>query len=177
MTIQYAILGLLHQQPQSGYDLKKAFASSGFLPWSGNSNQIYTALLQLQAAGRVTSDSAPSAGYPTRKVYRLTPAGLADLHQWLLSPPALPECKNHFLIQLLLSDLLSPTELLALLNHYQGELEQSLLMHQEQARRAAALPSAQPHPVRMQVWAIQNLIDHTAAELDWLTRLRQSILE
>ena len=47
MTINYTILGLLESGDRSGYDLKKVMQELDFLPWSGNNNQIYKALVYL----------------------------------------------------------------------------------------------------------------------------------
>ncbi len=47
MTINYTILGLLESGDRSGYDLKKVMQELDFLPWSGNNNQIYKALVFL----------------------------------------------------------------------------------------------------------------------------------
>jgi hypothetical protein len=39
MSIKHAILGFLSWQPSTGYELKKLFAESDTLSWSGNNNQ------------------------------------------------------------------------------------------------------------------------------------------
>jgi len=123
MTLDYAILGLLSWQPFSGYDLKKVFEESPVYYWSGNNNQIYRTLLDLHRDGLVTKEVIPQENLPARKVYRSTPQGEALLRQWVLTIPELPQRKHAFLLQLGWADRLSPTELDALLEQYQEEMQ------------------------------------------------------
>ena len=58
MTINYTILGLLESGDRSGYDLKKVMQELDFLPWSGNNNQIYKALVFLLEEGLVENRTA-----------------------------------------------------------------------------------------------------------------------
>ena len=48
LDIRYAILGLLQNTRLSGYDLKKAMSRSPLLYWSGNNNQVYRTLAELE---------------------------------------------------------------------------------------------------------------------------------
>jgi DNA-binding PadR family transcriptional regulator len=57
MSIQNAILGLLSWRPSSGYELKKVFEESPYLYWSGNNNQIYKSLTQMQKDGLITYET------------------------------------------------------------------------------------------------------------------------
>jgi PadR family transcriptional regulator AphA len=135
MSIQYAILGFLSQSPQTGYDLKKRFAESSVLYWSGNNNQIYRALVALHQAGDVTqSVEHPDVG-PSRKVYTITEQGRANLRVWLLSAPELPQLRSPFLVQLTWADQLESAELADLLARYEDELHVKLLMLREQMYR------------------------------------------
>ena len=67
MTIQLAILGLLSWKPSSGYELKKVFEDSPYLYWSGNNNQIYKSLLELQKADLISSETIHQDGAPSKK--------------------------------------------------------------------------------------------------------------
>jgi len=177
MTIRYAILGLLDQQPQTGYDLKKTFADSAILHWSGNNNQVYTTLLQLNAEGLVEACLAESSTYPARKTYRITPAGQAELQHWLTSPPTLPEMKNHFLVQFLFADRLLPEQSIQILGRYEDELRQALILQQEQNRRNSASATTPSRQALFQQLAAQNLVDHFTCELSWIDRARQVLTE
>ena len=48
-ALEYALLGLLHQQPQSGYDLRKVFETTALGNYSGSPGAIYPALRRLES--------------------------------------------------------------------------------------------------------------------------------
>src|SRR5512134_2703702 len=81
-----ALLGLLHQQPRSGYDLRKVFTLTPFSHFSDSPGAIYPALRRLAARGYVTA-GAPSGGR-RRQVFRLTPRGRKAWLAWLRRLPA-----------------------------------------------------------------------------------------
>jgi DNA-binding PadR family transcriptional regulator len=84
----YALLGLLHEQPLSGYDVKKIFASSPMASFSDSPGAIYPALRRLEAPGFVSSEIRKSTGLRRRRVYRITTKGLAFLKSWQSKPIA-----------------------------------------------------------------------------------------
>jgi len=71
MSIKYVILGYLGWKPMTGYDLKKIIADSETLPWSGNNNQIYKALVQLHKDEWVRKVTENQTGAPTVIYIRL----------------------------------------------------------------------------------------------------------
>lgn len=173
MTIRYTILGLLSRQPQSGYDLKKAISTSTLLHWSGNSNQVYTTLLELNAEGCVEIIQSGGEGYPGKKIYRLTLRGLTELRTWLNRPPALPDLKNHFLVQFLFSDQISLDRLMEQLDAYAQEIHQALIMQQEQLRREMAAAATHDRRLLLNQLAGENLAGFYQQELDWIARARE----
>jgi len=78
----YALLGLLHHQPFSGYDLRKIFSSSPIAGFSDSPGAIYPALRRLQLRGLVRGVVEPSNGLRKRRVFRITPKGSASLKAW-----------------------------------------------------------------------------------------------
>ena len=78
----YALLGLLHHQPFSGYDLRKIFSSSPIGGFSDSPGAIYPALRRLQERGLVRGVVEPSNGLRKRRVFRITPKGSASLKAW-----------------------------------------------------------------------------------------------
>jgi len=177
VSVRYAILGMLSRQPLSGYDIKKAFAESTALYWSGNSNQVYPALLALRQEGLVESEVQQQNRYPAKKVYSLTEEGLAALKEWLLLPPEAPRTRSTFLTQLAWSDLLSSEELRQMLDGYQEEVNTRLLMQREKARRDRMIPRRTSR--ESVIW--EQIAGHDAAlyerELEWLKGLRTALEE
>lgn len=82
----YALLGLLHQQPLSGYDLRKIFASSPIGGFSDSPGAIYPALRRLHERGLVRGEVQESKGLRRRQVFRITSKGLASFKAWQSKP-------------------------------------------------------------------------------------------
>ena len=139
MSINHAILGMLSHQPMTGYDLKKIMQDSPFMYWSGNNNQIYKALLELNAEGFVTSETQHQDGSPSKKIYTITEDGLAELRLWTLTAPEAPEIKKAFLVQLAWTWQLSNAELAKLLDQYEQVVRGELLIE-----RAKISPNRTP---------------------------------
>ena len=78
-TLEFAVLGLLHESPMHGYELRKQL--TGVLGWGRvlSYGSLYPALKKMLRAGWITEHvSAPEPGAVSRRqriVYELTPAG------------------------------------------------------------------------------------------------------
>lgn len=119
MSIKYALLGFLSWKALTGYELKRLFAESATLSWSGNSNQIYTPLVELHKEGLVSVEVQPQETRPPRKIYTITEKGARELKAWVLSTPQAPLQKHIFLLQLAWADQLTSEEVDALLHAYE----------------------------------------------------------
>ena len=88
MTVQHALLGLLHDEPRHGYELKQAFdrilSPQRAVPFG----QVYASLARLERDGRIAVESVERAEGPDRKRYSITEAGRATLESWLAEPLA-----------------------------------------------------------------------------------------
>jgi len=79
-TLELAVLGLLHETPMHGYELRKQV--NGVLGWSRllSYGSLYPALKKMLKAGWIAEHvSAPEPGATSRRqriVYELTPAGV-----------------------------------------------------------------------------------------------------
>jgi DNA-binding PadR family transcriptional regulator len=82
----FALLGLLHQQPMSGYDLLKVFATSAMGSFSDSPGAIYPALKRLEARGLVRGTVETSTGLRQRRIFRNTAKGQSALKAWLRRP-------------------------------------------------------------------------------------------
>lgn len=77
-TLELAVLGLLHEAPLHGYELRKRLTT--VLGWGRvlSYGSLYPALKKLLKAGLIAEDTATTAGTTSRRqriVYGLTPAG------------------------------------------------------------------------------------------------------
>lgn len=84
--LKYTLLGFLNYQPMTGYELKQRMDASTTHFWHAKLSQIYTTLKALQAEGLVTSGMEEQTDRPDKRVYTITPAGQAELHEWLAHP-------------------------------------------------------------------------------------------
>lgn len=102
-TSRYAILGMLSQGPQSGYDIKKLIDRSIAHFWSESFGQIYPILRRLERDGLAVRRRERQKGKPDRQVYSITPQGRAELQQWLLLPARPESFRSELLLKLFLS--------------------------------------------------------------------------
>lgn len=178
MDIKYAILGFLSWQPFTGYDLKKMVMASPSFYWSGNNNQIYTALVTLHREGMVSDRLEQQQRYPARRIYTITPAGQAELRKWMMSEPALPQYRSTFLVQLSWCEPLAGSELEWLLSRYEAEIQTQLMMLRERHKRGNNLNPARSKREKF-VWDMieANHSGRYEYELDWVRRLRSGLLD
>ncbi|MGN1292317.1 MAG: PadR family transcriptional regulator [Levilactobacillus brevis] len=99
--LQYIILGLLNQRPQTGYDLTKAFEHEIGEFWQAQHSQIYPMLKRLEIAGDITHEDTVSGEKLAKKQYSLTPTGHDKLVAWVSEPsPELTATKDEFILKL-----------------------------------------------------------------------------
>lgn len=176
MSIRGAILGCLSWKPFTGYELKKLFADSASLPWSGNNNQIYGSLIALHKEGKVDIEVQVQEKYPARKVYTLTEAGRAELKAWLLSTPSLPEQRKLFHIQLAWAEGLSPAELDGLFASYEESLANAILIEKAISRKGRPAPARSEREALLWRRIEEASLAGLEAELAWARDLRQELL-
>lgn len=175
MTIQYAILGLLSWRPSSGYELKKVFEDSPYLYWSGNNNQIYKSLLQLQKEGLIQYETIHQDGAPSKKIYSVTKNGMSALKEWITTAKETPEFKKPFLIQLAWADMLSKEELANLLTKYEKEIEEQLTIQKEKYDREKDWPNRSQRETFLWNMISVNLMSTYQSELAWVRKFRQQL--
>ena len=177
MTIHYAILGILNYQPMAGYDLKKRIQDSIFMHWSGNNNQIYTALVELLEEGLVTNEVQFQDNLPSRKVYTITAGGVEKLRAWAASVPEPAEFKNSFLIQLAWADLLDNDAIHEMLTKYENEIGLQLIMNREKIRRGSGFTPRTERESFLWNRIDENILSFYQNELEWVRNTRKLLLE
>jgi DNA-binding PadR family transcriptional regulator len=97
--LRIAALGLLAQEPGSGYDLLKHFEKSMANVWPATQSQLYGELNKLADAGLIeVSDLGPRG----RKEYRITAAGRTELRRWVTNPQDDPPFRSPGLLRVFL---------------------------------------------------------------------------
>jgi DNA-binding PadR family transcriptional regulator len=99
VSLRIAALGLLAQQPGSGYDLLRRFEKSMANVWPATQSQLYGELNKLAAAGLIeVTDIGPRG----RKEYQVTEAGRAELLRWMTNPQDDPPVRSASLLRVFL---------------------------------------------------------------------------
>jgi DNA-binding PadR family transcriptional regulator len=153
------------------------FSTLDFLPWSGNNNQIYTSLIELEREGLVEKRTIQQEKLPAQKRYHATDAGRAGLKQALLQPSDAPAIRNDFLLRLAWAECLSAGELNEIIEDYRIRLETELKMCQEKMRRGRAAEYRSEREAY--VWGMMQRNREMAlqAEMVWLAQLRHGLVK
>src|SRR5260370_23708791 len=81
MTLGFALLGLIWEEPRSGYDLRKFFSSTPMISFSDSPGAIYPALHRLEQRGLVRGHVEERPGLRRRRIFQLTARGRAALRR------------------------------------------------------------------------------------------------
>lgn len=119
-----AALGLLAQEPGSGYDLLRHFEKSMANVWPATQSQLYGELNKLAADGFIeVSDVGPRG----RKEYRVTDAGRAELIRWMTNSGDDPPFRSAPLLRVFLLGEIPPEQarehIVSIATHADAELE------------------------------------------------------
>ena len=158
MSVSYALLGLLEQQPNHGYELKRQydeyFGRDKPLPFG----QVYATLSRLARDGRVLAEgSAPGEG-PERKLYAITPEGEAALQAWLERPePPEPHLQTILALKTILA--------LILRRPADAYLDAQRHAHLERMRELTAVRREAP---LLDALLADHAIFHLEADLRWI---------
>jgi PadR family transcriptional regulator, regulatory protein AphA len=144
MSLRHALLGLLAQEPASGYDLTRYFEGDlGRYAWQAGHTRIYPELVKMAEEGLVTVESTGARG---RKTYALTDEGRVELRSWLLSPPEQATVRDETVLRMFLVQSLEPADARILLSsiaeHCDTELARlrPVMERIDRAEGADALP-------------------------------------
>jgi len=116
MSLSHVLLGLLADQPRTGYELERVMRIELDSIWRAEYSQIYPELARLRRSGFVFLRVLGPRRGPRRNVFRITAAGRRELRRWVagrLEPPAAEKDPN--LARLAFLDALDPVERMEIL--------------------------------------------------------------
>lgn len=102
-TTSYALLGLLHIQPWSTYELAKQVERSLGWFWPRTERKIYDEAKRLVDTGHANAEREP-AGARRRTVYSITAKGRRELRTWLDQTSAPPKLEAEALVRVFFAD-------------------------------------------------------------------------
>ena len=169
--LQFAVLGLLHEGPLHGYELRKRLNGVLGTFRAISYGSLYPCLKEMLAAGLITEDGPADAGAPAlsgrraRIVYKLTPEGKDRFQAWLAD--AGPEAYEDELFGVHLA-FFSRTDRdirLRILLGRRNRLEERLATLRSNLVRRRE---------RLDEWTLtlqQHGLDSVEREVDWLSQL------
>jgi DNA-binding PadR family transcriptional regulator len=135
-SLDYAILGLIHQQPQTGYGIRKAFDTTALGNYSSSPGVIYPALNRLQELGLVVNSVKDNE---KKSMFRCTKEGVSTLKSWLLKPIEVRDIAKNlndlFLRFAFMENLLNKEAQLGFLSSFQDILKTYIKSLQEYHKR------------------------------------------
>ena len=170
-VLQFAVLGLLHEGPMHGYELRKRLNSVLGTFRAISYGSLYPCLKEMLAAGLIAEDGPADAGAPAlsgrraRIVYKLTPEGKDRFQEWLAD--AGPESYEDELFGVHLA-FFSRTDRdirLRILLGRRNRLEERLATLRSNLMRRRE---------RLDEWTLtlqQHGLDSVEREVDWLSQL------
>ena len=161
MSLRYAVLGALADQPRTGYALLKHFQQSLAYAWPASHSQIYPELARLLEAGLIEQAESGPRGSRT---YAITQAGLEDTRRWLLETEPDRRVRSEAALRTFFLWLLDPDEAGAQLER-EREYWSGILIEFE---RIQTEPTGTGRKARTFRIALEGGIRSVQARLDWL---------
>jgi DNA-binding PadR family transcriptional regulator len=163
MSVRYALLGFLAQQPRHGYELRAAFEAlvGGEENWDVKPSQVYSTLARLEESGLVAEESVEKQGGPEKRVYSITPAGRDALRSWFASPTVSDHLHDEVFVKLMLS--LSSGGLTRQVIHVQRTA-----LYRELHRITEQRQEANPQQELARILLMDKTVMHLEADLRWL---------
>lgn len=161
VSIRYLLLGLLVQEPMTGYDIKGLLESFSWLIGSPSYGSLYPALHGLLEDGYVAVNVISNDEKPSRKVYHITERGRKALRTWVNKPVNKDPSLKAFLMHLILAENYSREGLIAYLNHRRDQV----------AERHSALSNQLEESDTDQPLALDYGLAMAKQELSWLEKM------
>ena len=169
-TLGHVLLGLLHQAPRSGYDLRKIVVSTPMSLFSDSPGAIYPALRSLQKAGLIVVEHAARGGR-RRSTFVPSAKGRSSFVAWLRQPPTHDDVTRDWPLMMLrlafMDGLVTPADITAFLTRLTLEIDAHVLeLEAFVAQHRAVLPPA----ARL---ALESGIHDARSRSTWLRRARR----
>lgn len=172
LTIEYALLGFLYQQPGHGYEIyQQLLAEDGLgLVWYIKQSQLYALLTKLEQQGYITATLEPQDARPPRKMLQLTVAGREAFLDWLRSPvPQGRKMRMEFMAKLYFARRLEPAAAVTLID---GQRDICRVWSASLQAQADVLSAE--HPFEWLVY--QFRLGQVEAMLTWLDVCEQALV-
>jgi len=164
MSVRYALLGLIAQQPRHGYELHAAFTAlvGGQHIWDVKPAQIYSTLARLAESRLVIEESVEKDGGPEKRIYAITPAGEADLHAWFNSGVLDAHLHDELYVKLMVGLALGEVDARKILQ------VQRTALYRELHRVTTQRQMIDPKTALAHILLLDKTVMHLEADLRWI---------
>lgn len=166
----YVILGMVRNEPRSGYEIKALVDETTRFFWAASYGQIYPELKRLSEAGLIEGIDSPTGGRK-RTVYEITTDGEEELKAWLRQPPATYEMREEGLLKLFFADALPRQEAIEILRAMRAHR----LAANKQLRAMEPLAEEKEDPFPLLV--LRGGLEFTEWFADWCERMETQLLD
>lgn len=160
---RYAILGMLLEGPNTGYEIKSFMGRSTVYFWRESDSTIYPMLKVLSGEGKVLSNVV-YVGKKKKEVFSITKTGRAEFKAWLESPTGSETPRNEFLLKLFF--VTDREEMVRLFQERLEKAEKTLDEYKKIEERLESLTDSSRKAIRLK--ALKYGIAHLELEIQWL---------
>ena len=160
---RYAILGVLVEEPATGYEIKSLMGRSTIYFWRESDSTIYPMLKLLATEGKVQSEIA-YVGKKRKEIFSITEAGRLEFKAWFESPTGDETPRNEFLLKLFFA-----RDQKMMIRLFRERLEKVEKIHKEYKQieeRLEGIPNSSYKAFRLK--ALRYGISHLESEIRWL---------
>ena len=158
--LDFAILGLIREEPRHGYELKRTLGDLGF--WQVSFGSLYPALRRLEKGGFIVA----TKGEGRRKAYRIPEAGRIRVAETLTE--AGDGSDRGFQLHLAFLGYLEPQRRLGVLEARRTALQERLHGARRSFRSAR---NSTRNPDRYRMALMERRVRSTEADIAWLDEL------
>ena len=170
-TLDYIILGLLQQEPLTGYRIRKTFEETALGNFGGSPGTIYPALKRLETNKFISKQHIEES---SKSNFSITSEGLRQLRSWLEMPPTSMEVRKNMELLVLKFAFMDPMsgsgQKIEFLETLKFELE-SYLRELEQFFRKEKNSMPQTGMI-----AFEHGLMSYKASIEWCIRAKNSLL-
>lgn len=179
-TLEMALLGLLTGKPQSGYELRKTFATTAMRHYSDSPGSIYPALRRLESRGwiEVRGGKDEPADPRRRQDFQLTREGKERLAAWLEAPLTREDVRmrqNEIMLRFAFMDgNVARSTIVRFLDQLIAEFSEYIAELRAQWEQMAALimRATGGEPLHTGLLAFESGIEGMEAQVAWARRTR-----
>lgn len=165
---RYAVLGMLFDNPRSGYEIRELMKESVKHFWQETDSSIYPMLKKLEAEGKVKSTSK-YRGKQVRKIFKITSDGKKEFISWMHLPAQTDLRRNELLLKIFFGSAVSHDEIIKHLKNQLHKFQEIRQKLEWNGNKLLALDDQNPQKL-FWVITINQGKAHVDAEIQWINQ-------